>query len=127
MNIEVIDLPRIPTNLSAIDTLLFAMEVQRLAIQKLTEEAEERSKVPPVTQIEGDPTAGLPQRVTLDQMAAMVHRRKRSLERYRNVIPGRLTRGSRGHMALWDWSLARGWLEEKFGVLMPERFPGIGW
>lgn len=67
---------------------------------------------------------GIPQRVTLDQLAAMVHRRKATFELYRGEIPGRLTKGSRGRPALWDWATARPWLEQKFGILMPERFPG---
>jgi hypothetical protein len=71
-------------------------------------------------------SAELPQDlVTLDQMAAMVRRCKRSLERYRKQLPPPRFRGRRGQPHLWDWTEVRPWLEETFGLRLPEHFPSI--
>ncbi len=64
------------------------------------------------------------QLVTLDQAAAMVKRSKRSLERYRDVMPAPCVRGTRGQANLWRWREIRPWLQSTFGFLLPERFPG---
>jgi hypothetical protein len=71
-------------------------------------------------------SAGLPQDlVTLDQMAALVRRCKRSLERYRKQLPAPRFRGRRGQPHLWDWTEVRPWLEETFGLRLPEHFPSF--
>jgi hypothetical protein len=64
------------------------------------------------------------QLVTLDQCAAMVHRRKRSLEHYRRRMPAPRVTGRRGQPSLWEWADVRPWLEGHFGRVLPERFPG---
>jgi len=67
------------------------------------------------------------QLVTLDQMAAIVHRRKRSLENYRGRgLPEPKARGHRGQAARWSWATARPWLEDAFGLTLPESYPGMG-
>jgi hypothetical protein len=62
--------------------------------------------------------------VTLDQIGAMVHRSKRSMERYRSRMPPPRLRGRRGQAHQWDWAEVRPWLEQTFGLRLPERFPG---
>ncbi len=64
------------------------------------------------------------QLVTLDQIGAMVHRSKRSMERYRGQMPAPRVRGRRGQPHLWAWSEVRPWLEATFGLQLPEHFPG---
>lgn len=64
------------------------------------------------------------QLVTLDQIGAMVHRSKRSMERYRGRMPVPRVRGRRGQPHLWAWSQVRPWLEDSFGLRLPEHFPG---
>ena len=69
-------------------------------------------------------TAGPPEQlVTLDQIAAMVHRSKRSLERYRKRMPVPRVRGRRGRPHLWAWAEVRPWLEATFDLRLPEQFP----
>jgi hypothetical protein len=69
-------------------------------------------------------TAVLPEQlVTLDQIAAMVHRSKRSLERYRKRMPAPRVRGRRGRPHLWAWAEVRPWLEATFDLRLPEQFP----
>src|SRR5262245_33456048 len=75
----------------------------------------------------GVPASALPEQlVTLDQIAAMVHRSKRSLERYSRRMPRPRVRGRRGQPHLWSWPEVRPWLEETFGLPLPERFPRAG-
>ncbi len=64
------------------------------------------------------------QLVTLDQIGAMVHRSKRSMERYRKQMPAPRVCGRRGRPHLWAWTEVRPWLEATFGLLLPEYFPG---
>jgi hypothetical protein len=64
------------------------------------------------------------QLVTLDQIGAMVHRSKRSMERYRSQMPPPRLRGRRGQPHLWEWAEVRPWLETIFGLRLPEHFPG---
>ena len=56
--------------------------------------------------------------VTLDQMAATVHRSKRTLERYLKEMPLPRVRSAkgRGFANRWAWSDVRPWLEAKFGI-----------
>lgn len=64
------------------------------------------------------------QLVTLDQIGAIVHRSKRTMERYRSQMPAPRTRGRRGQPHLWAWAEVRPWLESPFGLRLPEHFPG---
>lgn len=63
------------------------------------------------------------QLVTLDQMAAIVKKHKRSLERYRDSLPPPRVAGRRGRAALWVWAEVRSWLAGHFGMPLPESFP----
>jgi len=67
----------------------------------------------------------LPDLVTLDQAAASVSRKKRTLERRKTkgTLPPPYVEGGGGKPALWNWSVLRPWLTEEFGVRLPERFP----
>src|SRR5690349_14649029 len=64
------------------------------------------------------------QLVTLDQIGAIVHRSKRTMERYRTQMPTPRVRGRRGRPHLWAWAEVRPWLESTFGLRLPEHFPG---
>jgi hypothetical protein len=90
-------------------------------IQQLFEElyALLRGRLPAV------PLSLRPQWVTLNQMAAVVHRSKRTLERFRRHMPAPRVLGRRGRPHLWDWPEVRPWLEATFGLQLPERYPGI--
>jgi hypothetical protein len=85
----------------------------------------------PETPVEGeDPPPDhhheLPDLVMLDQAAASVHTSKRTLERYKTegTLPDPVREGGGGKPALYDWKVMRPWLENVFGVKLPERFPG---
>lgn len=63
--------------------------------------------------------------VTLDQAAGMVHKSKRTLERYKTkgTLPKPAVEGGGGRADLYDWSTMRPWLIETFGVQLPIEFP----
>jgi hypothetical protein len=66
--------------------------------------------------------------VTLDQMAAVVNRTKRTLEklkkRTQSPLPVPNVTGGGGKPDEWDWDKVRPWLEKEFGRSLPEQFPG---
>ncbi len=68
------------------------------------------------------------QYVTLDKMAAIVGRSKRTLEklktRGRNSLPPPDIEGGGGRADEWLWATVRPWLEGEYGRELPERFPG---
>lgn len=69
-----------------------------------------------------------PQYVTLDQIAAIVNRSKRTLEKYlavnhKNRMPDPHKDGIGGSANEWIWEKIRPWLIETFGKQLPERFP----
>lgn len=66
----------------------------------------------------------LEQLVTLDQCAAIVGRRKRTLEHYRGKMPEPQVRGAQGRPSQWAWDDIRPWLEETFGRRLPKKYPG---
>ena len=70
-------------------------------------------------------SAGGPQYVTLDQMAARVKKGKRTLERYKTKgeLPNPNVEGGGGKADLWIWANVRPWLEETFGMALPSRLP----
>lgn len=68
------------------------------------------------------------QLVTLDQMAAICGRNKRSLERHKkgaDALPPPRVEGRRGRASLWAWADVRPWLLESFGRPLPEVFPEL--
>jgi hypothetical protein len=66
------------------------------------------------------------QYVDLDQAAAMVHVRKRTLERYKTRgMPPCTIKGGGGRKALWHWPSIRPWLVETFGVPQPMELPAV--
>ncbi len=65
------------------------------------------------------------QLVSLDQIAAIARRRKRSLERYRKAMPKPRDAGGHGRGAAWAWSDVRPWLELTFGRTFPENYPSF--
>lgn len=79
----------------------------------------------PRKQLENESVAELPDRLTLDQAAAMVNRSKWTLERYKSgdKLPTPTVEGGGGRPDLWDWSVIRPWLMKEFNVILPERFP----
>jgi hypothetical protein len=63
--------------------------------------------------------------VTLLQAATLVKRRKGTLRHYRDLPPPTHPSRQSGHPHLWEWSVLRPWLEQKFGRTLPERFPHL--
>ncbi|WP_152051312.1 hypothetical protein [Tautonia marina] len=62
--------------------------------------------------------------VTLNQAAGMVHRVKRTLEGYKNKgMPDPVVEGGGGRSALYDWKEMKPWLQDTFGVILPDTFP----
>ncbi len=101
-------------------------ELERLRREVIA--GRERSPPPPGSPPGPAPpsASSLPEHlVTLDQIAAMVHRSKRSLERYVGKMPAPRIRGRRGRPHLWAWSEVRPWLEATFEQQLPPRFPGL--
>lgn len=68
----------------------------------------------------------IPQYVTLDQMAAIVSRSKRTLEKalIDKVLPEPDVQGGGGRPHEWKWVAVRPILQEKYGRDLPRRFPG---
>jgi hypothetical protein len=64
--------------------------------------------------------------VTLNQIAGIVKRQKRSLEKYKakGSLPAPIVGGGGGKPDLWDWKAIRPWLESEFKMTLPEKFPG---
>jgi hypothetical protein len=79
------------------------------------------------------PAGGAPpvavQYVSLDNMAAIVNRSKRTLERLKsrkkNPLPAPDVEGGGGRPDEWDWSTVRAWLEKEYGRQLPKRYPSI--
>jgi hypothetical protein len=70
------------------------------------------------------------QYITLDQAAALINRKKKTLERYLNdpsykkfQMPQPEVEGGGGKPHEWLWSTLRPWLESTFARKLPERFP----
>ena len=72
----------------------------------------------------GDVDTEVPCLVTLFQAAAIVHRSKRTLAKYKSKMPAPSVPGGHGMAAYWDWPVLRPWLEKKFGMILPPHFPG---
>jgi hypothetical protein len=82
----------------------------------------------------GEPTGGRgserpSELLDLDQVAALVHLKKRSLENYkrrkRDPLPSPDFPGGGGRRDFWRWSTIRPWLSRNFHIPIPEHFPGI--
>jgi hypothetical protein len=75
----------------------------------------------------GPPPPPSEQYVTLDQMAGLVNRSKRTLEkrkrRKNTPLPDPDVAGGGGKPDEWKWSAIRPWLEKEFGRQLPEQFP----
>jgi hypothetical protein len=71
------------------------------------------------------PPTELPDLVTLDQAAAAVHKSKRTLELHKTKgkLPEPSVEGGGGRADLWDWKTLRPWLEAKFGIKLPTKYP----
>ncbi|MGH7138680.1 MAG: hypothetical protein ACREHD_23285, partial [Pirellulales bacterium] len=68
-------------------------------------------------------TVEFQQRVGLMEMAAIVHRQKRTLERYKRKLPAPAVKGGNGKPDEWLWDDVRPVLEQEFGMKLPEHFP----
>ena len=69
--------------------------------------------------------AELPDLVTLNQAAAIVHCSKRTMERHRDTgkLPVPIRKGNNGKAHLYDWKSLRSALEKLFDMNLPEKFP----
>jgi hypothetical protein len=112
--------------------LASSVEAVRAELQSLRAELATGQMLPVGALQTGTPLAvaaaatALPEQlVTLDQIGAMVHRSKRSMERYRRQMPAPRVQGRRGRSHLWAWPEVRPWLEATFSLQLPERFPGL--
>jgi len=81
-------------------------------------------------EIDVQPTGNRPpQYVTLDQMAALVNRSKKVLEKRLNLANSTMPRpdveGGGGKPHEWKWSEIRPWLEKEFGKILPENYPSL--
>jgi hypothetical protein len=69
------------------------------------------------------------QYVTLDQIAAIVNRNKKTLERQLNkansTMPKPDVEGGGGKPNEWKWDAIRPWLEMEFGKSLPSTYPRI--
>jgi hypothetical protein len=66
----------------------------------------------------------------LDQIAALVHKRKSSMGTYKrrkqDPLPDAdFPREGRGHRDHWSWTTIRPWLVRNFSLPIPEQFPEI--
>jgi hypothetical protein len=79
-------------------------------------------------QLKSDETNRHLEYVTLDQMAAVVNRSKRTLERLKtrmvNPLPQPKAEGGGGKPDEWVWSEVRPWLEAEYNKNLAEHFPG---
>lgn len=72
----------------------------------------------------GAEPADAPDLVTLDEAAAIVHRKKGTLADLKGKgLPEPVVRGKRGQPYLYDWAAMRAFLEELAPMILPERFP----
>jgi hypothetical protein len=67
--------------------------------------------------------------VDLDQIAALVHMQKRSLENYKRRAQDRLPDpdfpGGGGKRDYWRWSTIRPWMARNFSFPIPEHAPSL--
>jgi hypothetical protein len=83
-----------------------------------------QGKKPPPSGSTPRTAAENPDLVTLNQIAGIVKRTKRTLERYKTKgLPAPAVEGRPGQYDLWDWPTVRPWLEETFNMKLPEAFP----
>jgi hypothetical protein len=69
------------------------------------------------------------QYVTLDKIAAIVNRNKKTMERLKkrksNPLPDPAVEGGGGKPDEWIWSNVRPWLEKEFNRPLPEQYPTL--
>ena len=113
--------PATAADFEAVRVELERLRIEVAALRVLSSPAGDNPRGPP-----RQPVSSLPEQlVTLDQIGAMVHRSKRSMERYRSQMPHPRVRGRRGQPHLWAWTIVRPWLEETFSIPLPDSFPGF--
>jgi hypothetical protein len=93
-----------------------------------TAPAPERPAEAPAGTVQTSPGgATVEQYVTLDQMAAIVNRSKRTLERLKtrryNPLPDPAVGGGGGKPDEWIWSQVRLWLSKEYARALPEKYP----
>jgi hypothetical protein len=77
--------------------------------------------------VPAEPVAPAEQVLDLDQIAAQVHLKKRSLEPYKrrskDPLPAPDFPGGGGRRDYWRWATIRPWLVRNFSLPIPEQFP----
>jgi hypothetical protein len=78
-----------------------------------------------IAEVEAEAKRLVLQYVTLDQMAAIVNRSKKTFERLKQQarLPAPDVEGGGGKPDEWVWSRVRPWLESEFSKKLPECFP----
>jgi hypothetical protein len=86
----------------------------------------EEEGTPPPASLDQTPFVEPHDLVTLDQVAAIVHKTKRALEYHKTkgTLPAPYYEGGGGKAALYDWKVIGPWLTEKYGFPLPDRYPG---
>jgi hypothetical protein len=116
--------------------LLLAMrqQISRAAVEKLTKTGLASSEKPPIAKASDQKPQSpdievMVQYVTLDKMAAIVNRDKKTLERRKtrknNPLPAPAVEGGGGKPDEWIWSNVRPWLEKEFSRPLPEQYPTL--
>jgi hypothetical protein len=122
------DLPYLLSMLASAAETLGDLPPQRIS-SDLGASTETDNSGPASTPVMVGYEAPLKQYVTLDQIAAVVNRSKRSLERYKtrktDPLPTPDVEGGGGKPAEWDWENIRPWLEREFGRTLPKRYPSL--
>ncbi len=72
-----------------------------------------------------DESRTVPQLVKLDQMASIVNRNKKTLERFKAKMPPPDIDGGGGKPDEWNWATVRPLLQEQYNRVLPERFPAL--
>jgi hypothetical protein len=73
------------------------------------------------------PPTEVPDLVTLDQAAAVVRKKKRTLERFKTSgeLPAPVGKSTEEGADMWDWKVLRPWLENQYRMRLPERYPHL--
>lgn len=103
------------------------LDMFRRAVESLDDPSADSTAKPSEARPADSTATVAEQYVTLDQMAALINRSKKTLERKMNAsnsdMPAPDVEGGGGRPHEWKWTAIRPWLEKQFKRQIPERFP----